>query len=75
MPECRQWSTVCGQQREPRDVIKSAPSWPMFLAYMNLTGEPKAFPRWPFECFNNRLAKTCVGRGLARRLPLASGEL
>jgi hypothetical protein len=51
------------------------PSWPMFFAYMNLTGEPKVFPQWPFECFNNRLANTCVGLGLAGRLPLASGEL
>jgi len=39
----------------------------MFFAYMNLTGEPKTFPQRPVECFNTRLAKTCVGRALAHQ--------
>jgi len=39
----------------------------MFFAYMNLTGELKTFPQRPVECFNTRLAKTCVGRALAHQ--------
>jgi hypothetical protein len=60
MPECGQSSTVCGQRREMPDDIKSAPSWPMFFANMNLTPEShEAFP-WLFECSSNCLAKTCL---------------
>lgn len=68
MPECRQWLTVCGQQREFDGVLKSAPSWPMFFAYMKFDPESlKPLPQWPFECFDSRLVKNCGGRNLLER--------